>query len=590
MRRHRWGRVAAALLPLAAVAFGAAPRTASAQTVPRAFLLGDSVLHSIDVTPAANASLGARHDYAIDAKVCRRLIVTSCSSGGVTPNTAIDALRAARGTYGDVLVVEAGYNDSSIGSAVDTIVAEARSQGVRTILWLTYHEGGANAATYRAHNATLRTKANQYPELGLVDFNGYAHAHPEWFASDGLHLKASGALGLAELIGDALDASYSGNRCSRSKATSTAPAAGATAAAPGGFHALATPSRLVDTRSSALPPGRNRLLGVQVTGRSGIPADATAAVVTATAVNPCADTYLTVFPCGSAPPTASAVNLGAGATVANGAVVRLSDSGALCVFSEQHTDVLIDVTAWIGPGGSGATALVPARLVDTRPDARQLLDSPKRRIKALTVLSVATAASGLTAGADTVAVNLTAASPGAAGYLTLFPGPCTATPPTASNLNVEAGRTAAAGAVTAVGPDGSLCVFSSVDTDVIVDLDSVNTVDGKPIRAISPLRLYDSRQAPRARPVESGEMVVLEIPADASGAVLNVTAAAPSGDGYVTVAPCSAGDLPYVSNLNLSTARTVANLVVVSANEDRRICLRSTAATHLLVDVEAWVG
>lgn len=576
------------------VPFAAATRSAAAEPA-HAFLLGDSVLASIDVTTAARDSLAARHGYLIDAKVCRRLITTSCAYQGVTPSTAIDALTAAAGTYDGPLVVEAGYNDSSISKAVDTIMAEARRQRVTRVLWLTYHEGSAQAATYAQSNLTLQAKALQYPELRLVDFNGYSHAHPEWFASDGLHLKSAGALALAELIGDALDVAYSGNRCTASKVTSTSPA-GAAAVTTGGVHALAQPVRLADTRPYLLPPGGNRLLGIQVSGKAGIPTDATAALVTATAVGPCGASYLTLFPCGATAPDASAVNADAGGIVANAVLVRLSSTGALCVYTNVGTDVLVDVAAWVGADGSGATPLVPVRMVDTRPTTDQRLAIPQHRIAAGGVLSVPLGTDQLASGADTVTVNLTAVDPKNRGYLTVFPGPCNATPPNASNLNVEAGRTTAAAATSAIGPAGDVCVFSSIDTDVIVDLNAVNSPGGAIIRTVAPRRIIDTR--PSHQQLAAGQQLVIDLdddvvvaPTTAVGAVLNLTATNPRGDGYVTVAPCTAdGTLPYVSNLNMSSGRTVANLVIAAAGDGRRICIRPSVATDVLVDVEGWIG
>ena len=66
------------------------------------------------------------------------------------------------------------------------------------------------------------------------------------------------------------------------------------------------------------------MLTVQVAGTAGnVPGDAIAALVSVTAVEPCADTFLTVFPCGAPLPTASMVNAEAFSIVANSAVVRL---------------------------------------------------------------------------------------------------------------------------------------------------------------------------------------------------------------------------------------------------------------------------
>ena len=80
-------------------------------------------------------------------------------------------------------------------------------------------------------------------------------------------------------------------------------------------------------------------------------------------------------------------------------------------------------------------------------------------------------------------------------------------------------------------------------------------------------------------------------PPTAVGMIVNLTAVNSSGAGYVTVAPCrDNGQLPYVSNLNMGAGQTVANLVVVAAGDGRRICLRPSVTTDLIVDLEGWIG
>ncbi len=607
MRCPRWLGAAISVAVLATGSMVLRPAPAAAAPA-AAMLLGDSVLESIELTPSARSLLSG-HDVLIDAEVCRRLISTSCTAQGVTPNTALDALTASAGRFRDVLVVEAGYNDASIATAVDRIVAEARRQGIETVAWLTYHEGGANAATYARHNDTLVAKARVHPELEIIDFHGYSDPHPSWFAADGLHLTSAGAKGLATLIDTTLDrllATPPPPVTPTPDPPPTVPTCTAKDPAPapattdvevsGGLHALPVPVRFLDTRV-ALPekPTGDAIHTVQITGNAGIPLDAVAVVATVTAVEPCGDAYLTVYPCDTSPPTASAVNASPGATVANGVLVRLSPGGALCVFANTGTHVLVDVAAWIGPDGLGLTPVVPVRLIDTRRSTSQRLDSPQQRLAAGAVLTVPIARDPMAADAAIVSVNLTAVEAAGPGYLTLYPGPCSNRRPDTSNLNVAARGTAAAGATTTVGADGTICVFTSVATDVIVDLNATALPGGAAVHPISPLRVADSRLT-GAR-VRAGADVVIDLddpplgaPRGATGAVVNVTAVGPGGVGYVTVAPCQAdGALPYVSNLNVATGTTAANLALVAAGDGRRICVRPTVITDLVIDVEGWI-
>ncbi|HEY0521033.1 MAG TPA: hypothetical protein VGC84_16195, partial [Ilumatobacteraceae bacterium] len=77
------------------------------------------------------------------------------------------------------------------------------------------------------------------------------------------------------------------------------------------YQAVA-PARLADTRPSQGAFGFTRLsanvVRVQVAGRFGVPANATAAVLNVTGVNAPAPGFITVYPSGTGLPTASNVN------------------------------------------------------------------------------------------------------------------------------------------------------------------------------------------------------------------------------------------------------------------------------------------
>ena len=71
-------------------------------------------------------------------------------------------------------------------------------------------------------------------------------------------------------------------------------------------------------------------------------------------------------------------------------------------------------------------------------------------------------------GATSVALNVTAAAPDAAGYVAVYP--C-GTSPFISNVNYRAGQVAAANlAVVKLPADGRVCFKSFAPTDLVVDL------------------------------------------------------------------------------------------------------------------------
>ena len=79
------------------------------------------------------------------------------------------------------------------------------------------------------------------------------------------------------------------------------------------------------------------------------------------------------------------------------------------------------------------------------------------------------------------------------------------------------------------------------------------------------------------------------IPADAIGAVLNITATDATGVGYVTVYPC--GEVrPVASSLNFDTSSAAPNTVITAIGDDGDVCLYvAESAVHLIADANGFV-
>src|SRR5262249_41043296 len=96
---------------------------------------------------------------------------------------------------------------------------------------------------------------------------------------------------------------------------------------PGSPYSSLVPARLLDTRAGSptidgedagggkIPGGG--VLQLQVTGRGGVPADATAVALNVTATNGVGPGFVTVFPCGASQPLASNLNFVAGEIIPN---------------------------------------------------------------------------------------------------------------------------------------------------------------------------------------------------------------------------------------------------------------------------------
>jgi hypothetical protein len=171
----------------------------------------------------------------------------------------------------------------------------------------------------------------------------------------------------------------------------------------------------------------------------------------------------------------------------------------------------------------------------------------------------------------------------AAGFLTVYP--CDASRPTASNLNYAPGQDTADAVIVGVAGDGTVCVFSSADTHVVVDVNGwFGPLGLARFSAGAPQRITDTRTT--SKMVAAGGALTVPVPdKSASVVVLNVTATGSWARGYVTAYPCGLGR-PLASNLNFDPGQTVANAAVVPVGAGGAVCLFASEATHLVVDLD----
>jgi hypothetical protein len=104
------------------------------------------------------------------------------------------------------------------------------------------------------------------------------------------------------------------------------------------------PARLLDTRSTGGPVGPDQTRSLHVAGVGGVPADATAVVLNVTVADGTADSFLAVFPGGTARPGVSNLNFGAGKIVQNQVVVPVGADGDIDFYNlAGNVDVIADV-------------------------------------------------------------------------------------------------------------------------------------------------------------------------------------------------------------------------------------------------------
>ena len=231
------------------------------------------------------------------------------------------------------------------------------------------------------------------------------------------------------------------------------------------------PTRIVDTRTG-LGGLTGPIAGVGVTDPVGWLAPgsvdlrgAQALSLNVTAVSPTRAGYLTAFAHYAEPPATSNLNFAARQDVANLVTLAADESSRLAFLTggSGTVQVVADLAGFYGVKGAAFTALAPERIVDTRAGT----GAPRARVAA--GQSITVSVPGLPRGTTAVAVNLTAVSPTANGYLVAYPAGMPQ--PGSSTVNFPAGRTVANAAVVAVDAQGRMVVTNVAGTtDVLVDL------------------------------------------------------------------------------------------------------------------------
>ena len=339
-----------------------------------------------------------------------------------------------------------------------------------------------------------------------------------------------------------------------------------------------TPVRILDTRTTNTPSGQAGRLqeasttNLQITGRSGIPVDATAVVMNVTAVQPTGPGFVTVWPRGATQPLASNLNFVPGDVVPNLVTVGIGSNGQVSIFHQGGTnDLVADVVGYYSPvSGSYFTAVTPVRALDTR--TTNIPGGVAARVTQGGEVSLPIAgANGVPGNATAVVLNVTAINPSAAGYVTVYPNGVSA--PLASNLNFVPGDIVPNLVIVGIGTQGKVNLLNALGTiDLAADIVGYYSPDNtaKQFYPITPVRALDTRNGTGgvSTPVGPDSSITLAIrgqngiPNGASAVVMNTTAVSPSAGSYLTVWPAGI-TRPLASNLNYVPGDIVPNLVQV---------------------------
>ncbi|MHB8449630.1 MAG: hypothetical protein ACYDAQ_04145, partial [Mycobacteriales bacterium] len=351
---------------------------------------------------------------------------------------------------------------------------------------------------------------------------------------------------------------------------------------------------------SPLAPGT--VYSVAVAGLANVPASAKAVALNVTAIEPAGPGNLRVFP-GASAPTASTVNYIPGQAVANFDVVALSGAGTIHLQTfGSDTDVTLDVVGYF-TSTANYTPQSPARILDTR-SGSGLTQGITGPIPPGTVESVQVAGvGGVPATATSVSLNITAVGPAGGGNLRVFPdtSPGATTAPNASTINYNPPETSANFDLVALPSDDKIDVetFGSA-VNVVIDVQGYASAG---IATATPTRILDTRAGSGigsiTGPVAPGSVETVPVagaagvPANATAALVNVTAVGPAGNGNLRVFPdTSPGSTtaPGASTINYIPGVTSANFVIVALPADGKVDFETFgSAANVTFDVVGYI-
>ncbi len=378
------------------------------------------------------------------------------------------------------------------------------------------------------------------------------------------------------------------------------------------FVVPVAPARLADTRPNGETIdelvqridrlGAGQTLEVDIAGRGGVPDGVPAAVINITSAQPLAAGFFTVFPCDQDRPTTSVLNYVPGQNLANEIIAPLSDAGLVCVFASASSHLIVDVVGYV-PTNSPYRATAPSRMLDTREGAETVDGdfSGDGFVAAGSQFELQiTGRVGIPQGAAAAVVNITAINPNAGGFITVHP--CVDPVPNASSLNHVAGINRANEIIAKLSSTGTICIDNSAGLDLAVDLvgwlpaaasftptDPARFVDTRPGATTEDGRLegfgaLSLGQTLRVKIAGRGD-----VPDVATAAVVNIAAVNPAALGFFTVWNCD-GNPPNASSLNFVAGSNGSSEIIAGLNTSGEMCVFTSAATQLLVDVVGYAS
>lgn len=374
-----------------------------------------------------------------------------------------------------------------------------------------------------------------------------------------------------------------------------------------------TPVRVLDTRSGVGAPVARPASGasvrLKVTGAAGVPAsDVTAVMLNVTVTNARQAGYVQVMPSsGGVPGASSSVNVDrAGQTATNLVVVPVGVDGSVTMYDVAGGDLIADVvgyfTAVPSSNDGRYVGLKPTRVVDSRsglgmPVVTGSGSYPRPSAGQVVTVDLAGVGGVPATGVSAVAMTVTATDSGGAGFVQVVPTGGTTSLGATSNVNLTApGQTVANLVVSRLGQNGSVQIYTSSGTHLLVDVVGYVTDATRPSSssglfvALNPTRALDTRTS--VAPLAGSQTLLSPrgtggVPSSGVGAVfVNATVTQTAGPGYLQMFPTGNGVPGASSSLNFTAAgQTVANSVISGLGADGSATIDVSTATQVVIDV-----
>ena len=358
-----------------------------------------------------------------------------------------------------------------------------------------------------------------------------------------------------------------------------------------------TPCRVVDTRNPTGSFGGPYIAGQTSrsfaipSGSCGIPGSAMAYSLNVAVVPRGSATNLTAWPSGQLQPSITVLTSD-GRVKSNAAIIPAGTDGAVSVFVTHDADVVLDINGYFAPlnttGELTFYPLPPCRISDTR-YVNGPLGGPFLAGQTPRAIPILSSSCGVPSGALAYSLNLAVVPHVPLGYLTVWP--TGSSQPYVASLNAPTGTVTSNAAIVPAGTAGSISVFASNNTDLVIDINGYFAAPGTgglQLYNVTPCQQLDTALPVGAMPF-SGPINVDIVPAtcgvpSTAQAYVFGAIATPQGPlGYLTLWP-EADLQPFIATLNASDGAITSNMAIVTSTNSTVGAFASNP-TYLVLNV-----